>query len=227
MRSAVYQPLGSWGALVPFTPAQVHQLNRAALDPGQAREPDLVKRLPSFPTGRHVLFPFYRPTIKSTDPSINGKPRPFMRAGSPIDQKSGVYLIWNGKKRTIYIGSSVGTSKQGNIRRTLARHWQSWNRQKTLSQYVTKFSGDGSRMPSPDFDKRTGGIVVPRNDIYVCIMLIDNYDKSIYGKSGNTALAPRIVEAWYYERLCSSLKCIGINQIARDRPDEQLEIVPF
>lgn len=216
MRSAVYEPSEAWVSSLRLTPSQIRKLPTS----GKAHKPDVVKRLPSFPSGRMALFPFYRPV------TAIGEPQPFMRAGSPIDSESGVYFIWNSKIRKMYIGSSIGTSKQGNVRRTLVRHWQSWKRRKPLSQYVTKFSGKGSRMPSPEQDRDLGGIVVPRFDIFVCVLLVKNDDKALYDRKRDIP-APRILEAWYYERLCANGKCLGINQIARDNPDTQLENVPF
>lgn len=225
MRSAVYEPDGIWGSLIDLTPSQIAQINASKNPDSTGRvKPELQKRLPSYPDGKMKDFPFWRPIITNTDTEADGQPRPFMRAGSPIDRKSGVYFIWNTKTKTIYIGSSIGTSKNGNVRRTLARHWQEWNRNKPLTEWVTKAAHQekGARLPGDVRDyKHIGGVVVPRNHIYVCIMPIENDDPRVVATKGNNTnrYAPRQVEYWYHTKICDSHKCLGINQLNHVKRD--------
>ncbi len=242
MRSAVYIPRGPWGGNVALSPSQIAQQRAAEQEPdakpGDPWKPELVKILPNYPSGKPAKFPFWRPVILAkNDPELNGKPRPFMRAGSPIDMRPGVYFIFERKSKQMYIGSSIGESKQGNARRTAARHWQSWNRHKALSDYVSKFKNKGSQMKLdiPNY-RYQGGVVMPREDVFICFMPIDNDDPrviSAYSGQGSNLYAPRQMEAWYFEHVCDHIRCAGVNQIAkvkRDEPDRQLEElspVPF
>lgn len=213
-----YQPRGSWGAFLDLDRSQIQQIRASEESaPGEPWKPDLVKRLPSYPNKRLVEFDFYRPTLP------DGSPRPFMRAGSPIDEKSGIYFIWSPKTRSIYVGSSIGTSRQGNLRRTLARHWQSWDRSRKLSEYVTRFA---HKAPMKDPSPTKGGVTYDRSKIYVCILPVENDDPR-FVKPGSKEKAPRILEAWYYLHFCQALRCDGTNQLAlvmRDQPDEPFDL---
>jgi hypothetical protein len=218
----VFVPRGPWGQEVYPTPAELAKLDKEA---GKPWPPDKVLRLPAFPTGRPHPYPFWRPTIRS-GPSA-GRPRPFMRAGGPLDLKSGVYLIYDGRDRVIYVGSSWGTSKQGNLRRTMARHWQSWHREE-LSPYVTKLRGRGLPViKSPSATR--GGVTFARRDIFVCAIPLDNDDPRVslrFPGSGHNELATRQLEAWLAEKISEVRHVVGSNQLARierDDPDRSFE----
>lgn len=225
-------PRGSWGANLLLTPSQVRQIRASEGTQlgrvGDEWKPDIVKRLPGYPHRRPQLYPFFRPVFPNKESPTGWSPRPFMLAGSPIDERSGIYLIWNKKEKSIYVGRSVGTSRQGNLRHTLARHWQSWQRGKKLTEYVSKFK-HGAPMKSADAFR--GGVTYPRDSIYVCIIPIENDDPRIVTKSSGKILAPSLVEAWFFSEVCKTMKCDGTNQLARllyDSPDQQLdEETPF
>lgn len=222
-----YVPRGPWGQEVYPTPAELARLDPEA---GEPWAPDKVLRLPAFPSGRPAAYPFFRPVIRSGPDA--GRPRPFMRAGGPLDRKSGVYLIYEGPERAIYVGSSWGTSRQGNMRRTMARHWQSWERTE-LSQYVTKLRGRGGPVIKSDSAHR-GGVTFPRRDVYVCAIPLANDDPRVarqFAGSGYNLLATRQLEGWLAEQIARVRKVVGANQLAHiglDDPDRSFEDpVPF
>lgn len=163
-----------------------------------------IEDLPNWPhPEKSAKFAFYRPVDKKT-----GKPLAWMRAGSAIDRRSGVYFILDLEGDSIYVGSSTGTSQQGNIRRTIARHYQDWERK------------DGSYT----------GVVLPRRDIAICVLLIDNDQeipesaqmKTKTGKmpAGQFALAPRQIESWYQRLVDEAGRLIGTAYLlSADSPD--------
>lgn len=223
---APYVPRGPWGFHQYPTAASLKKLDPNA---GELWEPDRVLRLPQFPSGKIVPYPFFRPTIHN-DPK--GRPRPFMRAGSPLDMKSGVYLIYDAHERAVYVGSSWGTSKQGNMRRTAARHWQSWRRHEKLSDYVTKLRGGGRPVIKTE-DAHQGGFTFKRRDIFICAFPLENDDARVLGRfpaQGHNLLATRQLEAWLTEQISEVRRVVGYNQIVHvsiDDPDRSFESVPF
>lgn len=171
-------------------------------------------RVATYPAGKNEYIDMYPPT--KSDGSLSD----FMKAGSGIDQKSGVYVIYEPKTGYRYIGSSVGTSKQANVRRTLARHWQSWDRKKKLSEYVTKFKGNAP-MGRAQIDK--GGVTFDRREVLVAIWIVPD---AVIDINGNKIKAARWIEAKMYELNKKRYgKIAGKNAmqaLVKDNPD-----VPF
>lgn len=227
MNIGPYIPAGPWGLEEYPTAAELARWDPAA---GEATEPDKILRLPAFPHGKLEPYPFFRPTIHKGPEA--GKPRPFMRAGSPLDRQSGVYLIYDGPHRSLYVGSSWGTSARGNMRRTMARHWQSWNRSEKLSQYVTKLRG-GGRPVIKIQDELRGGFTFKRADVFVCALPLANDDARVlrlFPAAGTNALATRQLEAWLSEKIAEVRRVVGANQLLHvglDDPDRDLEAPPF
>lgn len=171
-------------------------------------------RVATYPSGKNEYIDMYKPTKE------DGSLSEFMRAGSGIDQKSGVYVIYEPRTGYRYIGSSVGTSKQANVRRTLARHWQSWDRRKALSEYVTKFRGDA---PMGRAQREKGGVTFDRREVVVAVWIVPD---AVIDVGGYKVKAARWIEAKMYElNLKRYGKIAGKNAmqaLVRDNPD-----VPF
>lgn len=171
------------------------------------QEPADLLELPDWPGDELRFFPFFRPV------DSNGSPLSWMRAGSKIDGKSGVYLIFDMEGDAVYVGSSTGTSAQGNIRRTMARHWQDWERRTAY----------GKR-------SETAGVVLPRRDVAVCVIPVVN-DAHVpdavqmltsKGKPpvGDYALAPRQIESWYQREVAKRYRLLGLARLVEfDYPD--------
>ena len=173
------------------------------------------RAVPLYPNpSRLHSIPFYSPV------EPNRELRPFMRAGSPIDRQPGVYLIFDRERRAYYVGSSVGKSRQGNVRRTILRHWQQWRRPKPLSQYVTKFRHNAPLRPQDD-----GGITMDRARALVAVFLLPAPDSALgkrLAKDAGSSHPARYLEQWIFEALCNRRRCVGAHAVSRDFPD-----VPF
>lgn len=170
----------------------------------EGEQPAHRLRIPSWPSGALKVVGFY--SLYDDD----GEPLPWMRAGSDIDLEPGVYVIYDGKGRDFYIGSALT-----NVRRTLARHFQRWQRPAPLSQYVTKYRGEGARM-SPQ-SVSLGGVTFQRQHTSAAVYLIPaqptKQPRYAPHREGDE-LQPRQFEAWLYDRLCSRRKCRGDNDLA-------------
>lgn len=191
---------------------------------GAELAPVMTADLPDWPTDELHAFPFFAPV------DGDGAPLPWICAAGPrgglsleagIDQRSGVYIIMDRDASAVYVGSSTGTSKQGNVRRTLARHWQRWER-------AGNTSGRGAfKTAAP------GGITVDRRDVIVCVLLVPNelvippsvLMRRADGKppEGANILAPRQIESWYQLALRHHFDLLGLARLVEfDSPD-----VPF
>lgn len=165
-------------------------------------------KLPNYPKGRIAGFPFWRPLSRS------GKLMGWLRAGSPIDRQPGVYFLFDVEGDRLYIGSSAASNRQANVRRTLIRHFQTWERRKAY------YSGAGGAT--------AGGVVVPRRDALVCVIPIpSSYVPPTAPRTSRASqLSPaRVVEDWYLGQICDQIEClntVGVGAVYRDDPD-----IPF
>ena len=194
---------------------------------GAAAKPDFTVKLPAMPrvpggAVRMRDWPFWRALAPE------GHLISWLLKHSPIDEKSGVYFLYDKEGEKIYVGSSIGTSEQGNVRRTVNRHFQKWQRLSEwyrLSRYAR-----GNTPPKP------GGVVMPRSAVALCVMLVGEHsisdeDLRAWMKEldislpGRALLHPaRLVESWYLRAWSGEvdlLNQIGL-QVQPDDPD-----VPF
>jgi len=196
---------------------------------GVAATPDQVIRVPVMPRHpggavRVKEVPFWRAV------RTNGGLIGWLLKGSPIDRKAGVYFLYDNESSKIYVGSSIGVSEQGNVRRTINRHFQKWQR---LSEWYRK-----SRTLRKQEPPAPGGVVLPRTVVAVCVLLVPwdaigpdeikewMRELNISLPGGALMHPARLVESWYLSAWSSELdllNTIGLAvQVDRDDPD-----VPF